>query len=147
MNLSKKASYLKGFVNGLKPDNSKDEVIKKIIELLEDIAVYVDGLDCAIEDLTASVADIDETVADLECDFYGDDFRDTFDHDHDDQVDDIYYEVTCPNCGEIINLQEDVLLFGETTCPKCNQPIEFDLAEVMGECDCSDCTHENCKEN
>ena len=67
--------------------------------------------------------------------------------DDDCDCDDIYYEVTCPTCGEVINLQEDVLLCGETSCPKCGEALEFDFSDIMDDCGCGcGCDHDHDEE-
>lgn len=148
MTLSEKAAYLKGMVDGFKLDETKDEttVIKKIVELLSDVSNAVDDFSALSEEVVDSLDEMDEAIADLEDEVYGeyDDFDDDYDEcDCDDE--DVYYEVTCPNCGEIINLEEDVLLCGETSCPKCGEALEFDFSELMDdECGCG-CGH--CQED
>ena len=37
------------------------------------------------------------------------------------------YEVTCPQCGEVITLLEDDLDFGAIRCPSCDAELEFDF--------------------
>ena len=52
----------------------------------------------------------------------------------DDEADDageenISYEVTCPNCGMISEIDEETLLEGEPCCPHCGLPLNFDVVE------------------
>lgn len=149
MTLSEKAAYLKGLVDGFKLDETKDETtaIKKIVELLSDVSNAVDDFSALSEEMVDSLDEMDEAIADLEDEVYGDygDFDDDYD-DYDFADDeDVYYEVTCPNCGEVINLEEDVLLCGETSCPKCGEELEFDFSELMDdECGCGcGCGHDH----
>ena len=37
------------------------------------------------------------------------------------------YEVTCPQCGEVVTLFEDDLDFGSIRCPSCDAELEFDF--------------------
>lgn len=39
----------------------------------------------------------------------------------------VFYEVTCPACGETITVDEDVLDLGSIPCPKCGENLEFDF--------------------
>ena len=41
--------------------------------------------------------------------------------------DELYYEVTCPTCGDTICLDEDLINVGEMECPNCGEKLEFDL--------------------
>ena len=45
----------------------------------------------------------------------------------DDEAD---YEVTCPQCGEVVPVYEDDLSFGNIICPGCGETLEFDFDET-----------------
>ena len=65
--------------------------------------------------------------------------------DDEDDDEDVYYEVTCPTCGEVICLEEDLLLSGEMDCPKCGENLEFDFSDLFDEeeeCGCGCCASE-----
>jgi uncharacterized Zn finger protein (UPF0148 family) len=52
------------------------------------------------------------------------------------------YEVTCPNCGNTITVDFDVIQSGEIPCPNCGENLEFDLSCLEDEeCDCG-CHHD-----
>ena len=59
---------------------------------------------------------------------YDDDDEDDFEFD-----DEIIYEVKCPTCGEVINLDEEMLEAGGIECPACGEDLEFDAADVEEE--------------
>lgn len=46
-----------------------------------------------------------------------------------DDDDEFYYEVTCPNCQETICLSEDIIEEGQIDCPNCGECLEFDINE------------------
>lgn len=151
MNLSEKAAYIKGLADGLKLDETKDEnkVIKELINIVSDMANRIDEVQAFTAELMDSIEDIDEAVADLEDEVYDD--GELYDDDCDccDYDDgDTYYEATCPNCGEVINIEEDLLLMGETKCPNCGEELEFDLSALDDDsCDCCDCSsHDHSEE-
>ncbi len=154
MTLSEKAAYIRGLADGLKLDESRDEtkIIKSVIDLLSDMAMTIDDIESITDELSDTVDEIDEAVADIEDELYGE--TDDCDYDECDCCDDyddedVYYEVTCPTCGEVINVEEDVLLCGETKCPKCGEALEFDLSDVIDECDCDceECNHDHDEED
>ncbi len=140
MTLSEKAAYLKGLMDGMKLDTDKDEnkVLAAIVDMLQDVAENVtdlgdvvdtisDELDCIEEDLDT----IDEYLMDDEED---EDYDDDYDEDEDDDEydfgdDEVIYEVKCPTCGEVINIDEEMLDEGSTTCPNCGEELEFDMDE------------------
>jgi DNA-directed RNA polymerase subunit RPC12/RpoP len=56
----------------------------------------------------------------------------------------VYYDVTCPKCGEEIHVDEDILLEGEIVCPQCGETLEFDFSDLEFDedeccCCCEDC--------
>lgn len=141
MSLSEKAAYIKGLADGLKLDETKDEnkVIKELINIICNMSNAIDDMQLFTSDVMDTVEDMEETIAELEEHVYSIDNRyddcDCCDCDDDD----VYYEATCPNCGEVINIEENVLLMGETKCPNCGEELEFDFSELDDDCcDCHD---------
>ena len=149
MNLTEKLAYIKGLADGLKLDESKDEVkvLKALIDAVGDIAFTVEHLEEDLKEVVEEVDEIDEDLANLEEDFYDDcdcdcdcdcdDYDCDCDCDCDDEA---YYEVTCGNCGETICVTEEVLLCGEINCPKCNELLEFDFSDL-------DCCDDDCDDD
>ena len=39
------------------------------------------------------------------------------------------YEITCPNCGEVVCVDEDMLASDDLTCPNCGTKFEVDFSE------------------
>ena len=131
MTVIEKVAYLKGLADGLglDPENKTDKLIKAVIDVLDDMALSV----CDLEDNYAEVVEqldaVDEDLSMLEDDFYEDDDDD--DEDYDDDED--FYEVKCPQCGDVIYLDDDMLEDGSIDCPNCGTELEFDFT-----CDCDD---------
>lgn len=138
MNLTEKAAYLKGLQDGLKLDTETAEgkLIDAIIDLLDEMAVSITDIEdmtyAVTEELDAIEDELDaiEEVLDEEFEEEYDDEDEDEDYDFDDEV---IYEVKCPTCGEIINLDEDMLEAGNTECPKCGEDLEFDVSELDDE--------------
>ena len=150
MNISEKAAYLKGYMDGLELDTEKPEgkMIEKIVELLCDVTKRVTD----IEETTIAISDeLDEIEEDLDAieDFILDEEDEDYDEDFDDDDEDddlfdddefedesfeygdedsIIYEVKCA-CGEVINFDEDVLEEGSMICPNCGETLEFSVEE------------------
>lgn len=133
MTLSEKVSYLKGLADGLVLDenNKQDKLIRAIIELLEDVALSVEEVECGCGEICDQIDAIDEDLATLEDDFYGDEECDgdcdgcSCDCDADE--DDCEYEVECPKCHDLIYLTGEMLDEGEIMCPNCNTKLEFEF--------------------
>ncbi len=135
MTISEKISYIKGLAEGLALDvNTKEgKVLAAIIDLLCDMVDEIDAIDEACAEIGEQLDAVDEDLSALEDDFYYDEDED---EDEDDEYfDDDVYEVECPNCHEIIYLDESMLEEEEMACPSCGTRLEFEF-----ECDCdSDC--------
>ncbi len=129
MTVSEKVAYIKGLAeNAGFTDDSKDKVLKAIIDVLEDIADSIGEIN---EQLDA----VDEDLAILEEDFYEDE-----DEEFDD--DDFCYEVECPACHDVIYLDDEMIDEGGIKCPNCGQELEFDIS--CDECGgCSGCDDED----
>lgn len=132
MSLSEKAAYLKGLADGIKLDESKDteKLLKAVIDAIGEISETVDLIDEDLDEISMQVDAVDEDLADLE-DYIYDDECDCCGG-HDDYDDEEYYDVKCPECGEIISVDEGILEEGGIDCPNCGAALEFD-------CECDDC--------
>ncbi len=145
MTLTEKAAYLKGLAEGTKID---DKLTLKLLELVSDMADKIDALEAELETHYAYLDELDHDLGELEEEVY--DLEDEFDEccdddcdcddddcdccDCDDDEDEVFYEVTCPACGEKVYFDETVDP-AEITCPACNE--KFD-------CICDDCDDDDC---
>lgn len=153
-NLSQKVSYLKGYAEGLEisPKSDEGKLITKMLDVLEEMAETIEDLEYAQADTDEIVEELDEAVLAMADDFYGDDFDDFDDYDdYDDDLDlddyddyddgDDYFEIQCPNCGEDVMVDFD-MIDGDNAivCPNCHEEIEL---ELEFDCDCDDdaCGH------
>ena len=148
MELSKRAAYLQGLVDGLGVDESTKEgkIIKAMSALLAEMAEALEGLDEDLSRAYDQINDLSDELEDLEADLYEDDDEEDDDEDEDDEDeddeddeedaddandDDIasepFYEVACPNCGETVYVSEDDLDAGEANCAHCGVTFEVAL--------------------
>ena len=138
MKLTEKAAYLTGLMEGLDIDTSKPEgkLLAAIIDMLDDTAATVadlgDVIDAVSDELDSIEEDLDAIeeylLDEIEEDEYEDEYEDE-DDDFDYGDDEVIYEVKCPTCGEVIDLDEEMLDAGSTVCPKCGEDLEFDDTE------------------
>ena len=131
MTNSERASYIRGLMDGLELDpNAKEtKVLNAIVELLDDLCVTVDEIDENMAELSGQVDEIDEDLGDLEEDYYAldDDECSCGCGHHHDEFDDAEFEVTCPSCGDTIELNDAMLEEGSIVCPGCGETLEFDF--------------------
>lgn len=145
MTNSERAAYIRGLLEGLELDQNKKEVkvINAIVDLLDDLCLSIEEMEDAYDELSGQVDEIDEDLGSLEEDFYeidedecdcGCHHCDCEDEDEDEFDDDeCYFEVTCPSCGDTIELNEAMLDEGSIECPGCGEKLEFDLEEIEAE--------------
>ena len=164
MELSNKAAYLQGLVDGLGVDESTKEgkIIKAMSALLAEMAEALEGMDEDLSRAYDQINDLSDELEDLEADLYEDeddeDDDDEDDEDDEEDADDAndddiasepFYEVACPNCGETVYVSEDDLDAGEANCAHCGVTFEVALegdeeepdedAPVQYEVTCPDC--------
>ena len=151
MTITEKLAYIKGLCEGLKLDDSSKEgkILLAVVDLLGDVTEQVsenegdinqifDELDRVYDEIDA----IDEDLTDVEDALYDED-EDDDDWDYDDDeydmledgdedITDLYdeenpiYEITCPKCGEVICMDEDMLFSPDCTCPNCGTSFEVE---------------------
>ena len=160
MELSKRAAYLQGLVDGLGVDESTKEgkSIKAMSALLAEMAEALEGVDEDLSRAYDQINDLSDELEDLEADLYEDEDDDEDDEDDEEDADDAndddiasepFYEVACPNCGETVYVSEDDLDAGEANCAHCGVTFEVALegdeeepdedAPVQYEVTCPDC--------
>ena len=135
MELMEKVSYLKGLVDMAEfdPSSKETKVLNAMLEVLDEVAKTVQSLTEANAQMCDVIESIDEDLSQVEEDLYGDededeeDEGDDFDIEDDEDDDGDLYEVTCPSCGEVFDVDEFMLDEGEINCPNCGERLEFDL--------------------
>ena len=142
MNTSEKVAYVKGLAEGLGYDNTSKEgkILAAILDILEDVAHDIEDLEENAWDLGEAIDQVSDDLAEIEELIYDEDFDDDEDEDEDyepcscccggeDEDEPVFYEVTCPKCGNTITIDEDVLDLGAIDCPNCGEELEFDGIE------------------
>ena len=131
MELTERVAYLRGLAEGMKLDTETNEgkLISVIIDILEDVALEINdinenALDIGeeLDALSSDLADVEDYLCELE-----DDDCDCCCGDDDDDC--CFYEVKCPQCGDELALDEEVLELGAIDCPNCGATLEFEFDE------------------
>ena len=140
MNTSEKVAYVKGLAEGLGYDNTSKEgkILAAILDILEDVAHDIEDLEENAWDLGEAIDQVSDDLAEIEELVYDEDFDEDEDEDYEpcscccgeeDEDEPVFYEVTCPKCGNTITIDEDVLDLGAIDCPNCGEELEFDGIE------------------
>lgn len=163
MTLTEKLAYIKGLAEGLGVDGTTKEgkVLLALVDLLDDVTTAVSELESDMDQAYEELDAIDEDLTDIEDFLWEDEDEDECDccdceddwddedwddedecccgHDHDDDLfDGGIYEITCPKCGEIVCMDEEMLFSPDCGCPNCGTSFEVDFDGVEC-CDDEDC--------
>lgn len=139
-NLTEKAAYLKGLMQGLDIDQTTKEgkLFAAMVDLMDEMSDTIADLESNQNALNDLVDVINEDLDELTQEFYGyDDFDEDEEDDEDYDDDEAVYEVTCDGCGETFYLDEDEVAQGSYVCPACGKTLEFEFED---DCDCG-CHH------
>ena len=130
MGICENAAYLKGLCEGLGVNDSTNEgkLIVKMLDVIEELAKRVDYLEKENDDLYGYLEEMAEDLVSLEDDFYAsdedyEDYSDLNEEDEDGEYEDEeYYEITCPNCREVVCFTDDIEP-DELICPACGEKM------------------------
>jgi DNA-directed RNA polymerase subunit RPC12/RpoP len=144
MTITEKAAYIRGLVEGLDidKDTKENKIIAAIVDIIDDMALTIADLEDTTAELYDYVEELDMDLGTVEEDLYGEDEED--EDGCNCGCDGVHYKTECPNCGEEIILDEDMLNEGSFECPHCGEEIDFSEDD---ECDCEtdgcDCGHKH----
>ena len=93
-----------------------------MIGILEEMAMSIEDLEENDLDLGEEIDALSDDLADVEEIVFGDDM------DEDEDEDD-YFEVECPNCAEPLVIDDEVLAEGMIQCPNCEEKFSLDLSD------------------
>lgn len=130
MTVSEKVAYLKGMMEGMKFDAESDEakLIRFMAEILEDMASEIQDTQDEVADINEYLEAMDEDLTNVEDVLFDeDDECDCCDCDEEDCdccCGEDAYEVTCPECKNIVVFEEAPE--GESViCPSCGKEISL----------------------
>ena len=130
MTISEKVAYLKGLAEGLglDPESSKESKTHFRYEnILEDIGLSISELDEEITELGEEIDVLSDDLSDVE--------EVVFEEDEDEED---FFEIKCPNCKEIIALDSEALDNGEIVCPNCKETLSLQFED----CCCAECSED-----
>lgn len=132
MSNSERASYIRGMLDGMELDpNAKEtKLFNAIAELLDELCVSVDELEEEVGDIAEQLDEVDEDLGTLEGEYYGLDDEEGCGCGHHHGgcgCHSAEFEAICPNCGETIELSDEMLDEDSMICPNCGETLEFDF--------------------
>ena len=142
MEITEKVAYLKGLAEGLGLDKETKEgkIIAAMIDILDDIALELEDLGDGLEEVCDGLDAVSEDLEDVENFLFDEDGGDEDEDDYDEEYEAGLYEITCPQCGEVVCVDEDMLANDDLACPNCGTKFEVDFSEDDDACEgCEGC--------
>lgn len=127
MSLTERTAYLRGLAEGMglkAEDSNEHKLLLAMVETMEDIAAHVEANEESVSALADELEELDDALTELEESLEEDDDEE---EDEDEAEETVEYELTCPECGGPVVLDEETIARGETVCPNCQQRLEIDL--------------------
>lgn len=134
MTISEKVAYIKGMFDGMNLDTEKSKEAKLIgamIDVLEEVGLSIEDLEENVDVLSEEIEDISDDLEEVEELIYADDEDDCCSCGEDD-----FFEISCPNCDELLEIDADVLDAGFIQCPNCKEKFSIDLSDEEDDCGC-----------
>lgn len=128
MTLTEKAAYIRGMMEGMNFDTESNEgkVISAIVDLLDDMALTIADVDDTTAELEDYIEEVDDDLGALEEYIYDEDECDCDLDDSEYEDNGYHYQTECPECGEQVLLDDEILEDGVFECPHCGAEINFD---------------------
>ena len=134
MTISEKVAYLKGLAEGLNIDTDKSKegkLINVMIGILEEIGLALEDLDENSLALGEEIDVLSDDLADVEAVVFDED--EDYEDEDEEEFDDDWFEVECPNCDEVLVVDEEALAEGHIKCPNCDTEYSLDLTDDVVE--------------
>ncbi len=134
MDLNAKAAYIRGLMTGMEfdPESKNGKIIAAMMDLLEEMAATVVEHDDALDQVYDELETLDQDLDDVISDVY--ELENDDEDDEDEEPADLY-EVTCPNCGAVVTVDEETLLSQDLTCPNCHAAFDIEIKDEEDEDD------------
>ena len=117
------------------------KMIIGILDVLDEMAATIEDISDEQFEMQELIDEIDEDLGSMEEEFYGECDCGCDCEDYDDEPE--FYELECPNCGEIICIDDSELFNDGVVCPNCEEQIDLDFdCDCDDDCDCDCDCHE-----
>lgn len=124
--MKEKIAYLRGLMDGMKlPEDDNTKLLRAIADCLDSMADEIETESARVDMLEADVEEINDDIDELDevLGFLLEEEEEDEDDDDFDWEDDFDY-FTCPNCGEVVPVDEEMLHDeADPICPKCNSKL------------------------
>ena len=127
MTISEKVAYIQGLYDGLGLDGEKSgeaRVLSELLDVLREVGLQLDDMDATLDQFDQELDALEDAVFDDE-DEDGGGF---------DDLDEDFFEIPCPSCGEDLTVDDEALAAGVVDCPACGGKfaLSFDDENIVG---------------
>ncbi len=138
--IKEKLAYLMGLAEGLelKQESKEGKIFNAVVEVLEEMADTMDDLSEEQQDMEKYLEALDMDLGELEAEIYEEEDEFAAEDEFFDEETDNYLEIECPNCHDIVCLEENIFKDGdliEVTCPNCNEVVYRTHDHFCPECE------------
>ncbi|HIT31613.1 MAG TPA: hypothetical protein IAC25_02095 [Candidatus Enterenecus stercoripullorum] len=133
MTISEKVAYIQGLYDGMgldKTGSGEAKILGEMLDVLKEIGDQLEHVDATLDEFGEEIDAISDDLSDVEEEVFGDDEED----DGDEGLEEDFFEIACPNCGEDLVIDDDVLEEGTVDCPACGQKFALSFGEEEKEC-------------
>ena len=123
--MKEKIAYLRGLMDGMKlADDDNTKLLRTIADCLDAIADEVEAESARVDNLENDVESINDDIDELDevLGFLLEEEEDEDEDEDDEDWSDEFDFFTCPNCGEVVPLTDD-MADADPICPKCNSKL------------------------
>ena len=127
--MKEKIAYLKGLMDGMKlPEDDNTKLLRAIADCLDAMADEIEEESARVDMIEGDIDEINDDIDELDevLGFLLEEEEDEYDEDEDGEFDweDDFDYFTCPNCGEVVPVDEEMLQDeADPICPKCNSKL------------------------
>ena len=136
MTISEKVAYIQCLYDGLGLDGEKSgeaRILSEVLDVLKEVGQQLDGMDAAMDEFDEELDALSDTVADLEEAVFDDEEEDDgFNILEDDDLDEDFFEIPCPSCGEDLVVDDEALAAGVVDCPACGGKFALSFEDEDG---------------
>ena len=136
MTITEKVAYIQGLFDGLKLDTEKSgeaRILSELLDVMKEVGQRLDGVDTILDSFDEELDALGDSVADLEDAVFDDeDEEDEFSFDSDGDLDEDFFEIPCPTCGEDLVVDDESLAAGVVDCPVCGGKFALSFDDEDG---------------
>ena len=107
MTINEKIAYIKGMLDGMELDSKEAKLISAMLDVLDEIGLALEDADASFDAIDEELNAINDELDEIEEILDDEDEED--DEDWDEFDDEDFVEIDCPNCGEPLCIDDDVL--------------------------------------